>query len=69
MARLRVTYSMPSQPEEPGALRRMAHEMRDQAARATLPGYAEKMLRAALELERQADELEAARVKQAEPKR
>jgi hypothetical protein len=37
----------------------MAQEMRDQAARATLPGYAEKLLRAAFQLEKRAEELEA----------
>ena len=46
----------------PHHLRRLATELRDDASRATMPGYALKMIHAADDLERRATELEILRV-------
>lgn len=44
---------------DPQRLRKVAKELRDRASHASLPGYAEQLIRAAVELEKRAAKLEA----------
>ena len=51
---------MDKRPEhEPRRLRLLAKELRERASDAQLPGYSEKLIQAAEELERRATEIEA----------
>jgi hypothetical protein len=46
-------------PDELQRLRQVAQELRERAAASELPGYCEKLIKAAEQLEEHADELEA----------
>jgi hypothetical protein len=51
---------MDERPEnEPRRLRKLAKELRLRAADSQLPGYSEKLVQAAVELERRANDIEA----------